>query len=482
MRVPFRLFFCFLCFLLAGGSALGQNLALSQPALASSARQAAANAFDGNGNTRWESNFSDPQYLIVDLGSVQAIDRIRLTWENAYGKNFTLDVSTVTAAPTDAAWTNVVNGTWQNAVTTTNNATTVNEYANLGRSGRYVRLLGTARATTYGYSVYEFEVFNYSNNEANNLAFNKQATASTTQGGFPAAQAFDNSSTTRWGSNYADNQWIYVDLNGYASITRVYLVWETAYGKDFRIEVSNDATNWTAVNATTGNSLYYNDISFSPAVSGRYVRMFGVTRGTGYGFSLYEFQVYGSMAAPLPVTLTSFSAGAQPAGVALNWTTASELHNVGYEVQRSANGRDFAKLAFVAGAGDAQTARSYSYFDAGSLATTAYYRLKQVDRSGASAYSPTVVVQAAAARPQVRLYPNPASGSATLAWQAATAHAGRWYLTNSLGQLVHTEPLQGEAGDNTRTLDLSPYTPGMYQLTLETAGQAPQCTRLQISQ
>nr|GFD33381.1 hypothetical protein [Tanacetum cinerariifolium] len=63
--------------------ALAQNIALGKAALASSAVQAASRAFDGDMGTRWESASSDAQYLIVDLGSVQSIDRIRLSWETA---------------------------------------------------------------------------------------------------------------------------------------------------------------------------------------------------------------------------------------------------------------------------------------------------------------------------------------------------------------------------------------------------------------
>ena len=93
-----------LAFLFLTSSPLfAQNLALGKASIASSAVQAAGNAFDGNSGTRWESSATDQQYIIVDLGSVQSIDRIRLSWETALGKNFTLDISAVTAAPSDAS-------------------------------------------------------------------------------------------------------------------------------------------------------------------------------------------------------------------------------------------------------------------------------------------------------------------------------------------------------------------------------------------
>jgi hypothetical protein len=451
--------------LLVASPALAQNLALGKTATTSSTpAQAAANALDGNGNTRWESPLSDAQSITVDLGSVQTIDRIRLTWENAYGKNFTLDVSDDKV-------------TWRTVATATDNATTANEYANLRASGRYVRMNGTLRATQFGYSLYEFEVFDYSYNTANNLSNSKPGVASSTQGGYPVNQAFDNDNTTRWGSAYQDSAMVYIDLRGTATVSRVYLIWEVAYGKDFKLEVSDDAVTWKGVAKVTNNSLHFTEFALN--VKARYVRMHGLTRGTGFGYSLYEFQVYGAFQ-PLPVTLTSFNAAAQGTGVALNWATASEQHNAGFEVQRSADGAVFAPLATVAGQGTTQSAHTYSYFDAAPLRTTGYYRLKQLDTDGTFAYSPVAVVSAVAATSLAAssIYPNPTADRATVTWATALAGAGRWYLTNSLGQVVHTEALSGET-TSALSIDLQPYPAGSYVLTVEAGGKVVRRGRVQ---
>lgn len=434
---------------------LAQNLALGKAVTTSSVPvQAAANALDGNGNTRWESPSSDDQSITVDLGSVQLIDRIRLTWENAYGRNFTLDVSSDKA-------------TWQTVATVTNNATTANEYPNLDIYCRYVRMNGTLRATQYGYSLYEFEVFNYSYNTANNLSGGKPGVASSTQGGFVASQAFDNDNTTRWGSAYQDSATVYVDLRGTATISRVYLTWEVAYGKDFKIEVSDDAVTWKGVAKVTNNSLHYTELALN--ATGRYVRMHGLARGTGYGYSLYEFQVYGSLT-PLPVTLTSFGAAAQGTGVAVRWATASEQRNAGFEVQRSADGVAFTPLAFVGGMGTTPRPNAYSYLDANPLATNGYYRLKQLDTDGTVSYSPVAVVRPATNSPAASsVYPNPTADRATLTWATPLAGAGRWYLTNSLGQVVHSELLSSEI-TTSLLVDMQPYPAGSYVLTVEAGG------------
>ncbi|MGI4874361.1 MAG: discoidin domain-containing protein [Janthinobacterium lividum] len=445
------------------------NLALGKtPTGVSSARQAAANAFDGNGTTRWESDYSDPQTLSVDLGSVQPIDDIRLTWEAAVGKDYTLEVST------DGT-------TWQTVAPVTGNASTTTEYAHLGASGRYVRLTGTARGTAYGYSLYEFEVFAASNNQVN-LASGQPSFASSTQGAFPKNYAFDNDRLTRWSSTAnLDNAFLYVDLQRTTTIGRVYLVWDQAYGGDFTLDVSDDATTWTTVSTAIDNSLHFNEFLFTTSVSGRYVRMNGTKRNTtiaNTGYSLYEFQVNGLLT-PLPVMLTHFGATAQLSGVAVSWATAREQHNASFAVQRSAEGVAFTTLGTVAGAGSTQLTHLYSYFDATPLRATGYYRLQQLDTDGTLTYSPVVVVSAAPTAPSMlSLYPNPTTGRATLSWEG-TAATGRWYLTNSTGQVVHSEALAAPAGPPTLTLDLQPYPASQYVLTLEVAGQPLRRTLLQ---
>lgn len=445
------------------------NLALGKPATTSAGPiQAAANAFDGDGKTRWESAYTDAQYLTVDLGAEQTIDRIRLTWESALGKDFTLDVSS------DGA-------TWQTAVTVTGNISTSNEYANLGKKGRYVRMNGLARGTAYGYSLYEFEVFAASNNDTN-IANAKSAVASTTQGTLLAGYAFDNDRLTRWASTAGrDDASIYVDLRGAATISRVYLVWEKAYGGDFTIDVSQDAVTWTTVATTVGNSFHFNEYTFATPVAGRYVRMNGTKRGTTIadnGYSLYEFQINGTIQQPLPVVLTSFGAAPQGTGVALGWATASEQHNAGFEVQRSADGVAFTTLATVAGQGTTERAHTYGYLDAAPLRTTSYYRLKQLDIDGAFTYSPVVAVQAVASTAALSVYPNPTADRTTVTWETPIEGTGRWYLTNSTGQVVHAEALSSEAA-STLTLDLQPYPTGSYILTVESAGKVLRRARVQ---
>lgn len=254
------------------------NLALGRPAIASTVEGAmtAAMAVDGVAGTRWASEWSNAQWIYVDLGASYDINKVVLTWEAAYGKNYEIQVSA------DA-------NTWTKIYGTTNGNGNV-ETLNITGTGRYVRMQGIERGTGYGYSLFEFAVYG-TPAVVGNKALNRPAVASSMEGaGMAAGMAVDGNSGTRWASLATDAQWIYVDLGSVMPVNGVVLHWETAYGKAYNIQVSNDANTWTTVLPVTNGDGGYDDLPLS--ASGRYVRMQGVTRGTGWGYSLWSFEVY----------------------------------------------------------------------------------------------------------------------------------------------------------------------------------------------
>src|SRR5690242_2820732 len=232
-------------------SAATALLSQGKPATASSTENAsfpASNAVDGNTTgTRWSSAFSDPQWIQVDLGQVASISQIQLYWEAAYATAFQLQSST-----DGTNWTVLQNVT---------GGTGGHQTYNVTGSGRYVRMLGTARATQYGYSLFEFQVYGDTSapspsptgcNTGSNIAQGKTAAASSTENaGTPASAAVDGSGTTRWSSAFSDPQWLSVDLGSVTAICQVQINWETAYGKSFQIQVSNDNSTWTTLFSTT---------------------------------------------------------------------------------------------------------------------------------------------------------------------------------------------------------------------------------------
>jgi hypothetical protein len=267
-----------------GATSSGTNIALNKPATASSLENStfpASNAVDGNTGTRWSSGFSDPQWIQIDLGQTYSINHVTLNWEAAYGKAYQIQVSN------DAS-------TWTTIYSTTTGNGAIDDLTGLSGTGRYIRMYGTQRATAYGYSLFEFQVYGTPSSGGGTLLSqgHPAAASSLENSTFPASNAVDGNTGTRWSSGFSDPQWIYVDLGATHTISKVVLNWEAAYGKAYQIQTSNDATNWTTIYSTTSGTGGVQTLNVSG--SGRYVRMYGTQRATQYGYSLWEFQVYGT--------------------------------------------------------------------------------------------------------------------------------------------------------------------------------------------
>ncbi|MDH6605104.1 hypothetical protein M2164_000739 [Streptomyces sp. SAI-208] len=126
-----------------------------------------------------------------------------------------------------------------------------------------------------------------------NLSQGRTATSSTTENsGTPASAAVDGNTGTRWASAFSDDQWLQVDLGATATINQVVINWETAYGKDYKIQASNDGSTWTDLRSVTGGDGGTDTLDVSG--QGRYVRLLGVHRATQWGYSTWEFQVFGT--------------------------------------------------------------------------------------------------------------------------------------------------------------------------------------------
>ncbi|MFF0260629.1 discoidin domain-containing protein [Streptomyces microflavus] len=124
------------------------------------------------------------------------------------------------------------------------------------------------------------------------LSQGKPVTASSEENyGTPATAAVDGNANTRWSSAASDPQWIRVDLGATTQLSQVVLDWETAYGKGYRVELSTNGSTWSTVYQTTTGDGGTDTLNISGEA--RYVRVYGTARGTGYGFSLWEFKVYG---------------------------------------------------------------------------------------------------------------------------------------------------------------------------------------------
>ncbi|MGD8174513.1 discoidin domain-containing protein [Marinimicrobium sp. ARAG 43.8] len=243
-----------------------------------------SNATDGNPDTRWSSEASDPQTLTIDLGESYPLHSIRLLWEAAYAEAYTIEGS-------------VDGNNWE--VVYEHTGGTGGEEIIEGLSGdyRYLRLTGTARGTIWGYSLWEFEVFSAEATDSGGsggnelLSLGQPVSASSEEGPYVAESAVDGDPNTRWSSEHTANESIQVDLGASYPLSRIVLNWEAAYATGYVIEVSDNGNDWNVLYSTTNGEGGVEDITVSG--NGRYVRLTGTERALPYGYSLWEFSVYG---------------------------------------------------------------------------------------------------------------------------------------------------------------------------------------------
>jgi len=183
----------------------------------------------------------------------------------------------------------------------------------------------------------------------------------------------------------------------------------------------------------------------------------------------------------LPVELTSFTAQTTSEGVRLSWTTASELNNSGFEVQRSTNQTNWATLGFVRGAGTTTEAQSYSFVDA-SASGRVFYRLKQVDFDGQFEYSNIIEVNAGVPKTFAleQNYPNPFNPSTAISYQLPVASNVSLKVFDMLGKEVATlVNARQEAGAYTVNFNANNLSSGVYFYRLQ-AGNFVQTRKMML--
>jgi hypothetical protein len=131
------------------GGLITSSTTLAVTASSTISPNAASNAFDNDPNSRWESEWSDPQWLQVDLGSVQTVSGIRIDWETESGRTYYLETSL-----DGTTWTTVSNS--DNPVSGQHR---IDDHTFAATAARYVRMVATARPTSYGYSIWEMDVY-----------------------------------------------------------------------------------------------------------------------------------------------------------------------------------------------------------------------------------------------------------------------------------------------------------------------------------
>jgi hypothetical protein len=177
----------------------------------------------------------------------------------------------------------------------------------------------------------------------------------------------------------------------------------------------------------------------------------------------------------VPVELTSFTAQYIGSTTLLNWTTATELNNLGFDVQRSTEGNEFVTIGFVLGKGTTTEVQNYSYVDKTTTPNINYaYRLKQIDFNGSYNYSE--VVNLGESNPfnfeLLQNYPNPFNPATTISIGLPVKSDVTLDVYNIVGEKV-LSLYNGElaAGNYNYTVDASNLTSGIYIYVLNATGE-----------
>ena len=171
----------------------------------------------------------------------------------------------------------------------------------------------------------------------------------------------------------------------------------------------------------------------------------------------------------LPVSLVDFNGSKSGAVNLLDWTTVSETNNTGFELERSADGIRFSKLAFVASKapnGNSTRSITYNFTDVAPLAANGWYRLKQIDKDGRSAYSKTVLIQRSRGVGGLitGIYPNPASQELNVVVVPPVAGALRLMISDVTGKLVMQVPVSNAVNGNAVKISVQQLAAGAYTI------------------
>lgn len=265
-----------------------------------------------------------------------------------------------------------------------------------------------------------------------------QSSFSSTAGGGLSIQAvsgFDNGDYVIAGRNAGSNSENTSDVGGMtgSSNSRWSRIWyldvtNTGSGlvSDIQFNFSHAGLGGTTLGNASDYVLLYRsgqtgswtEVATASTASGSIVSFAGVAiNSDGY----YTLGTKNSTASPLPVELISFDATSFPEGNKLEWVTAWEKNNYGFEVQRRTEGEsDFVTIDFVKGHNNSSVPVNYNYFDT-DVKQNAYYRLKQIDYDGAFEYSPVIALerQSVVLPFSVSVYPNPATDKINVKFASA---------------------------------------------------------------
>jgi len=216
----------------------------------------------------------------------------------------------------------------------------------------------------------------------------------------------------------------------------------------------SDASSPTPVYNVDGNNYTYQEL----------LDAFGTTDGTE--FEVDPDDVVSCGESPLPVELIAFNGTPGDNKVILQWTTATEINNDRFEVERSYDGFSFDKIDVVTGNGNTKEIIHYQFEDNNPLWLQNYYRLKQVDYDGQYEYSNTIVVIMNGYQSSGwQIYPNPVSTNHLTFKSLSQLETGAYFTISDLnGKLLKRSELLNIRNSTLLSIDVTDIAKGTYVL------------------
>ncbi|MEZ4916276.1 MAG: T9SS type A sorting domain-containing protein [Chitinophagales bacterium] len=248
----------------------------------------------------------------------------------------------------------------------------------------------------------------------------------------------------------------------------------TKYWEWFKVEhnVADIPANLTAdgIENPGANAMVWSvaDASGTESNSVEYVQFNGIANFSTFGGGWFVNQPDGTI---LPVEMLYLEA--KPINneyIQLDWATATEINNEGFELQRSTDGKEFSTIAWIDGHGNSQSVIAYNYNDKEVIALqTYYYRLKQVDFDGKTEYSKIVSSKLNDSNKtvfEVTLIPNPTKGTGKVSINTTSAENITFKVYSSIGKVVLEKALLLEKGLNQFDIHLENLATGTYNVIL----------------
>ncbi|MCB2203551.1 T9SS type A sorting domain-containing protein [bacterium] len=245
------------------------------------------------------------------------------------------------------------------------------------------------------------------------------------------------------------------------------------YFLDFQVPMAALSSR-LGIDANTKVRFYYGSSSSGGTINKDYMTTGDTLSFIGLATTNFNAIETGNLT-PLPVELTSFAAYLRAGTAELQWGTATELNNYGFEVQRAVNDGAWLPRGFVTGGGTVNTPRQYRWSeDVSRLHGVIRYRLRQIDRDGTEEIHGMVTLSASPSGDEgiASMYPQPATGSVTVSYRGSGVEAATLSLFDLSGRLLqqHRSDVANSSWE-TRVLDVSALGPGSYILQLQKNGQ-----------